>query len=66
MKLFTTQLLGLPYQMAIDPIHKRIYTLGWYRPGEGCIPKLCYLVPWNSKAAAIEAGVVTGLIFLIP
>ena len=65
-KLFTTQLLALPYQMAIDPVPKRIYTLGWYRPGEGCVPKLLYPVPWNSKAAAIEAGVVTGLFFLIP
>lgn len=62
---FMTQLIGLPYQMTIDPIHRKVYTLGWYRPGE-CAPKLCYQVPWNTRAAAVQAGTLTGLIFLIP
>jgi hypothetical protein len=62
---FTAQLLALPYQMAIDPICEEMYTLGWYRPGD-CAPKLKYKVPWNTHAAVVEAGVVTGLIFLIP
>ena len=62
---FSAQLLALPYQMAIDPICEEVYALGWYRPGD-CAPKLKYKVPWNTHAAVVEAGVVTGLIFLIP
>ncbi|GAB4136355.1 MAG: hypothetical protein Tsb009_03330 [Planctomycetaceae bacterium] len=62
---FGVQLLGLPYQMTIDPIRKKDYTLGWYRPGE-CAPKLLYQIPWNKHAAAVQAGVTTGMFFLIP
>ena len=62
---FSAQLLGLPYQMAIDPMCKKQYTLGWYRPGE-CAPKLCYQVPWNTHAAAVQAGVMTGLFYAFP
>ncbi len=62
---FSLQFAGLPYQMAIDPPCKRIYALGYYRPGE-CVPKLHYQIPWNTKAALTEAGVVTGLIYLFP
>ena len=62
---FGTQLIGLPYQMAIDPVLKKTYALGWYRPGEPA-PMLLYQVPWNSEAAAVEAGVLTGLFFLVP
>jgi hypothetical protein len=62
---FSAQLAGLPYQMAIDPICKRRYTLGWYRPGE-CAPKLHYQVPWNTQAAAVQAGVMTGLFYAFP
>ncbi len=62
---FGGQLLALPYQMTLDPIDKPMYALGWYRPGE-VAPKLKYQIPWNAQAAAVEAGVVTGLIFLIP
>jgi hypothetical protein len=62
---FMGQLVGLPYQMTIDPVCKRVYALGWYRPGE-VAPKLHYQIPLNAKAAAVEAGVVTGLFFLIP
>lgn len=62
---FAVQLVGLPYQMAIDPIHKRVYPLGWYRPGD-CAPYLHYQIPWNTKAAAVEGGVLTGLFFAFP
>tara|TARA_B100001123_G_scaffold424028_1_gene534987 strand:+ start:92 stop:916 length:825 start_codon:yes stop_codon:yes gene_type:complete len=62
---FGTQLIGLPYQMTIDPILKKTYSLGWYRPGEPA-PKLLYQVPWNAEAAAAQAGVMTGLFFLVP
>lgn len=62
---FYKQLIGLPYQMAIDHPCKKMYTLGHYRPGE-CAPKLHYQIPWNTEAAAVQAGVTTGLFFLIP
>lgn len=62
---FSTQLFGLPYQMAIDPPYCLQTGLGWLDPGD-CNPKLRYQIPWNAKAAAVEAGVITGLIFLIP
>lgn len=62
---FGLQLVGLPYQMTIDPVHKCMYTLGFYRPGE-CAPKLHEQVPFSLKAAAVQAGVTTGLIYAIP
>jgi hypothetical protein len=62
---FTTQAVGLPYQMVIDPCCCRVYPLGYYRPGE-CAPKLIYQIPWNTEAAAAEAGVITGVYFLFP
>lgn len=62
---FGVQFAGLPYQMTIDPVCKKMYTLGYYRPGE-CAPKKYYRIPWNTHAAAAEAGVVTGLFFLFP
>ncbi|MBX3438746.1 MAG: hypothetical protein KF861_14725 [Planctomycetaceae bacterium] len=62
---FSAQLIGLPYQMALHPIHERQYTLGWHRPGE-CVPYRYYLPPWNTKAAITAGAAYTGLIFLIP
>ncbi len=62
---FSTQLAFLPYQMTIDPVCTPKYALGWYRPGD-CAPKLHYQPPLNATAAAVEAGVVTGLFFAIP
>lgn len=62
---FGVQLVGLPYQMTIDPVWKRRYTLGWYRPGE-CAPKQYGQIPWNTKAAINQAGVTTGLWFAFP
>ena len=62
---FGVQLIGMPYQMAIKPPWCPEYPLGWYRPGD-VAPKLCYQIPWNTKAAAVEAGVITGAFFIIP
>lgn len=62
---FGTQFILLPYQMVINPPCKEEYPLGWYRPGD-CAPKLHYQIPWNTEAAVVEAGVVTGLFFIIP
>lgn len=61
--LFAAQLLGLPYQASIDPIWKKRYTLGWYRPGK-FVPYKYYQVPWNTQAAVTEAAFVTGGYFL--
>lgn len=62
---FGAQFIGLPYQMALHPIHECQYTLGWHRPGE-CVPYRYHLPPWNTKAALTAAGAYTGLIFLFP
>ncbi len=62
---FTTQAVGIPYQMTIDPCCCRVYPLGYYRPGE-CAPKLFYQIPWNTEAAAVEAGTIAGVYFLFP
>lgn len=62
---FGVQGIGLPYQMAIDPVWRDIYPLGYYRPGDNA-PELVPTVPFNLKAAATAGGVYTGLIFLIP
>ena len=62
---FGLQLIGLPYQMTIDPVCKKQYALGYYRPGE-CAPKQTHQIPWNSTAALNQAAVVTGLTFAIP
>jgi hypothetical protein len=61
--LFAAQFVGLPYQMTIDPIFKKRYALGWYRPGQ-YVPYKYYQVPWNTEAAVVEAGVIAGSYFL--
>jgi hypothetical protein len=62
---FGVQLIGLPYQLALHPVHECQYTLGWFRPGE-CVPYQYYLPPWNTKAALTAAAAYTGLIYVIP
>ena len=62
---FGVQLAGLPYQMTIDPVCKKMYNLGYYRVGE-CAPKKYYRIPWNTHAAVNEAAVWTGLIYVFP
>ena len=62
---FGVQLAGLPYQMTIDPVWKRTYTLGWYRPGEPA-PKQIETIPWHTGAAFNQAAVVTGMSFALP
>jgi hypothetical protein len=61
--LFAAQFVGLPYQMTIDPIAKKRYALGWFRPGQ-YVPYKYYQVPWNTEAAVVEAGVIAGSYFL--
>ena len=62
---FGTQLIGLPYQMALDHPHKCVYPLGYYRPGD-CAPKLHYQIPLNARAALVQAAAVSGIALIIP
>lgn len=62
---FSCQVVGLPYQMALNPAWCDEYALGYYRPGD-CAPKLRYRIPWDKKAVCTAAGVYTGLVFLFP
>jgi hypothetical protein len=63
--LFATQLVGLPYQMALHPIHSKQYALGYYRPGEYA-PKKHYQIPFNEEATVVEVATVVGLFLIIP
>jgi len=63
--LFAGQLVGLPYQMTLHPVHSRQYALGYYRPGE-CAPKKHYAVPFNEEATIVEVATIAGLILIIP
>ena len=62
---FGLQLVGLPYQMTIDPVCKKRYALGWFRPGE-CAPKQVKQIPWNTKAAINQTAATTGMWFALP
>jgi hypothetical protein len=55
----------LPYKMGLEPPGECIYPLGHYRPGN-CAPYYIEPFPWSIRAAAAEAGAVTGLIFAVP
>jgi len=55
----------LPYKMTTHPPYECYYTLGHYRPGS-CAPRRWHHEPWDPLAAAVEAGTVVGLIYIIP
>ncbi|MEK6235050.1 MAG: hypothetical protein N2C14_10080, partial [Planctomycetales bacterium] len=55
----------LPYIMTLKHPTEHVYTLGYHRPGSRA-PWVRQTVPWSLKAAAVEAGVITGLILLVP
>jgi hypothetical protein len=61
---FGGQLIGLPYQMALDNPHDCRYPLGYYRPGD-CAPRKHYRVPLNARAAAVSAPVYAGAVLLL-
>jgi hypothetical protein len=62
---FATQLVGLPYQMTLHPVHAHEYTLGYYRPGE-CAPKKHYQIPFNEEAAIMQAAAMAGFFLIFP
>jgi hypothetical protein len=55
----------IPYEIGLDGTYDLIYTLGYYRPGD-CAPPTLQWLPFQWDAAMIEAGTMTGLIFLAP
>jgi hypothetical protein len=63
---FFGRLPALPYLMTVDKPTECDYTLGYFRPG--CpAPYRLHIPPLvRPDAAAVEGGVITGLIFLIP
>ena len=62
---FFVSVPALPYMMTAEPVWQTTYTLGEYRPGS-CVPNQMQWLPWDVKAAAVEATVVTGAAFVIP
>jgi hypothetical protein len=62
---FSTQLIGLPYQMALHPVHTREYALGFYRPGDYA-PKLHYQIPFNQEATLAQAAAIAGFLIIFP
>ncbi len=62
---FATQLVGLPYQMVLHPVHSKEYALGYYRPGDYA-PKKLYQIPFNEEASLMQIAVVAGLILIFP
>ena len=62
---FFLNIATLPYQMGMSPPNECEYALGYYRPGS-CAPWLLPPIPLSVRGALLEAGAVTGGIFLIP
>lgn len=62
---FFTNIALIPYKMGIHPPTECQYALGYYRPGS-CAPWLLPPFPLSVRGGLAEAGVVTGLIFILP
>lgn len=55
----------LPYKMGLEAPNECIYSLGYYRPGS-CAPYMIEPLGFTWRAAAFQAGAVTGAAFAIP
>lgn len=62
---FFLNIATLPYQMGMSPPNECEYALGYYRPGS-CAPWLLPPIPLSVRGALMEAGAITGGIFVIP
>jgi hypothetical protein len=62
---FFARIPALPYLMGADRPRDCIYTLGYYRPGSYA-PYRIQHVPLSVRGGIYEAGVLTGLFYLIP
>lgn len=55
----------LPYKMGLQTPNECDYALGYYRPGN-CAPYMIEPLGFTWRAAAFQAGAVTGAAFVIP
>ncbi len=62
---FFTHVPALPYLMGAERPRDCIYTLGYYRPGS-YVPYRIQRVPLSVRGGLAEAGVLTGLFYLLP
>jgi hypothetical protein len=62
---FYFNLISLPYQMGVDHVHDRVYSLGYYRPGSAT-PPLHQQLPVEADATALQVLTVLGLAFILP
>jgi hypothetical protein len=62
---FSGRVAALPYLAGAFPPHECIYTLGRTPPGS-YEPYHWYRPPVSARGAVLQAGAVTGLIFLVP
>lgn len=62
---FFGRLPAMPYLVAVHRPCQCMATSGPYGPGQYC-PCPHVLPPWDFRAALFEAGLVTGLVFIIP
>ena len=56
---------ALPYGAVVNPPHRPISTLGHFRAGSGA-PCLLQRPPLQADAGLFQAGLVVGLIFIVP
>ncbi len=62
---FFATIPALPYKMVLEPPCRLNFALGYHRPGS-CAPWHWQRLPLSARAGLVEAGVVVGLVFLIP
>jgi len=62
---FVGTAFSLPYRMGVDHPHDLIYALGYERPGNYA-PCVYEQLPWNRKAALLQAGAIVTGAFLYP
>ncbi len=55
----------LPYRIGLDSPHQLDYTLGYYRPGSWA-PSVRPHLPWSWKGATLQAGAMTGFLYMFP
>ena len=62
---FFAALPALPYKMVLQRPYHPNFALGHHRPGSRA-PWYWQRLPLQTRAGLVEAGVVVGLVFLIP
>ena len=62
---FFTTIAALPYAAAVNPPHRSTSTLGHFRAGSDA-PYLLQRPPLQPGAGLFQAGLVVGLIFIVP